>query len=79
VVSIKCEQSLIEEVKQKIAVCDDITESRIILVKRYEETVDAESSELDLTVDHLSRFIECCKATIENSTLLDEELSEICK
>ncbi len=79
VVSIKCEQSLIEEVKQKIAACDNIIESRIILVKRYEETADAESSELDLTVDHLARFIECCKATIENSTLLDEELSEICK
>lgn len=79
VVSIKCEQSLIEEVKQKIAACDNIIESRIILVKRYEEIADTESSELDLTVDHLARFIECCKATIENSTLLDEELSEICK
>jgi DNA repair exonuclease SbcCD nuclease subunit len=78
-VSIKCEQSLIEEAKQKIAICDNIIESRIILVKRYEETADAESSELDLTVDHLARFIECCKATIESSTLLDEELSEICK
>lgn len=79
VVSIKCEQSLIEEVKQKIATCDNIIESRIILTKRYEENPDAETSELDLTVDHLARFIECCKATIENSTLLDEELSEICK
>ena len=77
VVSIKCEQSLIEATKQKIAELDNIIESRIILVKRYEET--SESSDLDLTVDHLSRFIECCKANIENSSVLEEELSEICK
>ena len=56
---------------------DNIIESRIILVKKYTETT--ETAELDLTVDHLARFIECCKATIENSSILDEELSEICK
>lgn len=77
VVSIKCEQSLIEQVKQKIEMLDNIIESRIILVKKYTETT--ETTELDLTVDHLARFIECCKATIENSSILDEELSEICK
>jgi DNA repair exonuclease SbcCD nuclease subunit len=78
VVSIKCEQSLVEKVKQKIEATDNIIESRIILVKHYEESTD-ESQEIDLTVDHLARFIECCKATLENSTLLEEELSEICK
>lgn len=78
VVSIKCEQTLIEQVKRKIADADTIIESRIILTKRQIDT-EAETTELDLTVDHLARFIECCKATIENSTLLDEELSEICK
>lgn len=77
VVSIKCEQSLANEVKQKVASLANILESRVILIKKYEET--AESSELDFTVDHLARFIECCKATIENSSLLDEELNEICK
>jgi hypothetical protein len=78
VVSIKCEQSLIEKVKQKIEETDNIIESRIILVKHYEEST-GEATEMDLTVDHLARFIECCKATLENSTLLEEELSEICK
>ena len=47
------------------------------MTKQYTET--EESSELDLTVDHLARFIECCKANIENSAILEEELSEICK
>jgi predicted phosphodiesterase len=78
VVSVKCEQSLTEKVKQQIMSIDSIIESRIILTKKYEESTE-ESSGLDLTVDHLARFIECCKATIESSTLLDEELSEICK
>ena len=78
VVSIKCEQSLVEKVKQKIEALDNIIESRIILVKHYEEASE-ESQEIDLTVDHLARFIECCKATLENSSLLEEELSEICK
>jgi DNA repair exonuclease SbcCD nuclease subunit len=78
VVSIKCEQSLVEKVKQKIDATDNIIESRIILVKHYEESTE-DAQEMDLTVDHLARFIECCKATLENSTLLEEELSEICK
>lgn len=78
VVSIKCEQSLIENVKQKIGTLDNIIESRIILTKNLETTTE-ETAELDLTVDHLARFIECCKTNIENSTLLEEELSEICK
>jgi DNA repair exonuclease SbcCD nuclease subunit len=78
VVSIKCEQSLVEKVKQKIEATDNIIESRIILVKHYEESTE-DAQEMDLTVDHLARFIECCKATLESSTLLEEELSEICK
>lgn len=78
VLSIKCEQSLVEAVKQKISTLDNVIESRIILVKKYEETSES-TAELDLTVDHLARFIECCKTNIENSSLLDEELSEICK
>jgi hypothetical protein len=78
VVSIKCEQALVEKVKQKISTLNNIIESRIILIKKYEESTE-NTTELDLTVDHLARFIECCKTNIENSTLLDEELSEICK
>jgi DNA repair exonuclease SbcCD nuclease subunit len=77
VVSIKCTQDLVEKVRQKIEETSNIIESRVILIRQYEES--AEATELDLTVDHLARFIECCKATIENSTILDEELSEICK
>jgi hypothetical protein len=77
VVSVKCVQHLVETVRQRIEEIPNIIESRVILVRQYEES--AEPTELDLTVDHLARFIECCKSTIENSSILEEELSEICK
>ena len=77
VVSVKCAQHLVEIVRQKIEETSNIIESRVILVRQYEEAT--ETTELDLTVDHLTRFIECCKANIENSSILEEELSEICK
>lgn len=78
VISVKCEHTLVEKTKQYIAnLKDKIVESRIILVKTHEAT--SETAELDLTVDHLARFVDCCKASIENSTILEEELSEICK
>ena len=77
VVSIKCAHNLVEKTRQKIEALSNIIESRVILVKHYEETI--ETAELDLTVDHLTRFIECCKTNIENSAMLEEELGEICK
>lgn len=79
VVSVKCDSKLIEKVKQRITELKDIIlESRIILVKTFEE-LSEESLGLDLSVDHLARFVECCKANIEFTSLLEEELSEVCK
>jgi DNA repair exonuclease SbcCD nuclease subunit len=78
VLSIKCEQSLAEAVKEKLSALNNVVESRIILTRNYEESSE-DTTELDLSVDHLARFVECCKANIENTALLDEELSEICK
>jgi DNA repair exonuclease SbcCD nuclease subunit len=78
VLSIKCEQSLIETVKQKLETLNNIVESRIIIIRNYED-IGTDCAELNLTVDHLTRFVECCKLNIENSSLLDEELAEICK
>jgi hypothetical protein len=77
VVSIKCAQNLAERVNHKIEATPNIIESRVILVRQYEE--NTETTEINLAVDHLTRFIECCKASIENSNILEEELSEICK
>jgi len=78
VLSIKCEQSLVEAVKQKISTLSNIVESRLIITKNYIESAET-AEEIDLSVDHLARFIEYCKATIENSAILEEEITEVCK
>ena len=77
VVSVKCEYSLAEQVRQSVSANENVVESRVILVRHYKEATD--QPELDLSVDHLTRFVECCKANIDNSAILEEELSEICK
>ncbi len=78
VLSIKCEQSLVEAVKQKISTLSNIVESRLIITKNYTESTET-TEEIDLSVDHLARFIEYCKATIENTAILEEEIAEVCK
>lgn len=78
VVSVKCDSSLTDQVKQIISELSNIIESRIIITKKYDE-VATEASSIDLSVDHLARFIECCRTSIGASTLLEEELAEICK
>jgi DNA repair exonuclease SbcCD nuclease subunit len=77
VLSIKCESSLVERVKQVITDIPNITESRIIITRQYEEPEKVSS--IDLSVDHLARFIECCRGNIEASNILEEELAEVCK
>ena len=77
VVSIKCTQNLVEKTKQKIESLFNIAEARVILFKEFNDIT--KNVELNLTVDHLTRFIECCKSNIDNSVILEEELSEICK
>ena len=78
IVSIKCDSMMVDRTKEQIAVLDNIIESRLIVVKKYEENSETDI-DIDLTVDHLARFIECCKANIEDTALLDEEISEVCK
>lgn len=78
VVSIKCDSSMVDKVKHIISELPNIMESRIIITKKYDETI-TEGTNIDLSVDHLARFIECCRANIEASSILEEELIEICK
>jgi hypothetical protein len=76
-VSIKCNSALVEKTKRTVNELTNIVESRIIITRNHEEA--AEASSIDLSVDHLARFIECCRTNIEASTMLEEELAEICK
>ena len=79
IVSIKCDSNIANVTKQKLSdLQNKILESRLILIKKYEESGEA-TQELDLSVDHIARFIECCKSSLENTAILEEEISEICK
>lgn len=79
VLSVKCKDFLLNTVKSTIeANSDKIVESRVIAVRELVAGTE-EADITDLTVDHLARFVECCKNNIDNSAILEEELAEICK
>ena len=78
VVSIKCRDILVAEVKELIASVPNIIESRVVITR---EATNGETTEdiTDLTVDQYVKFAECCREKLENNTILEEELSEILK
>ena len=79
VVSIKCDEKLINATKLKLeSLQETIVDSRLIIIKQFIENSETANIE-DLTVDHLARFVDCCKMNIEYSNILEEELAEVCK
>ena len=79
IVSIKCEHKLLNKVKEFVKQQPNIIEHRIIITRTLIDTDEEEASVKELQVDHLARFVECCRATIDNTQLLEEEIAEICK
>lgn len=79
IVSIKCKDFLIEQVRKTVENSSKILESRIVIAKDEIALSDAEIDISDLTLDHLEKFVECCKEKIDNSEILDYELAEICR
>lgn len=80
VLSIKCKEDLIEDLKSELEKHKHkIVTHRIVT---YRDSVDIckeiNSDELRVE-DHLAKFVEFCKSHIDNDVVLDEELSEICK
>lgn len=80
ILSIKCLDTYVEEVKKLIAATpNSILESRLITIRSLNET-EPTAKLADLTVDHLARFVECCKLNIlDNTDILEAELTEVCK
>jgi len=78
VVSIKCRDLLVAEVKELITSLPNIIESRVVITR---EVANGETAEdiTDLTVDQYVKFAECCREKLENNAILEEELSEILK
>ena len=79
VISIKCIDKYIEDVREKIAQNSNIIDTRIILIKTFEES-DSQSVDIsDLAVDQCVKFAECCREKLDNTPILEAELAEILK
>lgn len=80
VISVKCTKGLVETVKEAITKLDNIIESRVIIIQSHDSTPGTAETGIDLiAIDHLARFVDCCKANIDNTKMLEEELAEVCK
>lgn len=75
VVSVQCPINIYQKVVDSINNCSNIVESRIIIKQEYKNIEQADIT--DLSIDHFAKFAECCKAKLENTKILEEELTEI--
>lgn len=80
VISIKCKEELASKLKS-ILDTKKLIASRTVLVKNVTGDISTTSIDdlLDNRVSHLTKFIHFAKENIENSDILNYELSEICK
>lgn len=77
VISIKCRDTLLQDLKDRLATID-IVDSRIIVTKDNVESITEASLE-DFKVDHIAKFIECARAHYGADPILEAELAEVCK
>jgi hypothetical protein len=79
VISIKCLDTYIETVREKVAQNSNILDTRIILIKTFEETEEQTVDISDLAVDQGVKFAQCCREKLDNTPILEAELAEILK
>jgi DNA repair exonuclease SbcCD nuclease subunit len=79
VVSIKCVDKYVEYIREKIAQNPNIIDTRIILIKTFEESDSLAVDISDLAVDQCVKFAECCREKLDNTPILEAELAEILK
>ena len=79
VVSIKCVDKYNDVIREKVATNANIIDTRIILIKTFEEGDDQSIDISDLTVDQGAKFAQCCREKLGSSPILEAELAEILK
>ncbi len=81
VLSIHCTKKLVTTVKDKLQKLspNHIIEYRLTIVQVDSTGTDQEFALDSLTVDHLSKFAECCHEKLGNSAILEMELAEVLK
>lgn len=77
IISVKCDESVLNETREKIASLSNVLESRITVVRTATGETSLDAAEL--ATDHLAKFSQCCKEKLNNTRLLEEELAEILK
>lgn len=79
VVSIKCVDKYVEATRERIAANPNIVDTRIILIKTFEEDPNQPVSISELAVDQCVKFAQCCREKLDNTPILEAELAEILK
>lgn len=80
VLSIKCAEVLKPDLEKALEqISQKIVEKRVILIRDVADVPQDTATELSGGIDHLTRFIEFCRNRLDNSEILEEELSEVCK
>ena len=79
VLSIKCVDKHVEAAREVIAANPNIIDTRLILIKTFEENSDQPVDISDLAVDQCVKFAQCCREKLDNTPILEAELAEILK
>lgn len=79
IVKIQTTSDLLTAVESRLnELSDKVLEKRLITV--YGSSVaDSDADMADLTIDYLQELYKCCKAKIDNTSILEYELNQICK
>lgn len=79
VISCTAAKSISQELKKRISSCKKIIAPRVIISHETVETSASADIEDLRSGDHLQKLIECCHEKLDNTEILEFELSEICK
>ena len=80
VLKLNCKNALALQLNEKLfSLGNRVAGYKIISIQSVENFEDAKLDIADLTTDYLAELCTCCKAKLENTPVLDYELSQICK
>ena len=78
VVSIKCRDTFLKELRDLLLTNTNIIDSRVIITKDL-SNLSSEADMTEFSTDHITKFIECAREKYGNDVILEMELLEVCK
>lgn len=79
VLSIKCKDSMLDEVRKYLESLTTVVDSRIIVMRDSTDNTGTTVDISSLVVDQCAKFAEYCRAKLDNNEILELELAEILK